>query len=334
MASTPQNQNETELARRLIETWAQQGCDGFLLGVSEAGVAETASEIRAVEDKSCGVRYRLRWLPHREIRGNVPALEARGILNPHRDESLLFRDPRDPQGRHCFLCEQNIREVHPLEVLVPLRLAGRDYNAGANFAWIEENHFTVMSHTHTDQAYSRHTLEALVDLHRQTGGAFRVLFNGAGAGATIPWHLHYQITTTPMPIEALTVEQIAAYPTLVERFALADEEDATSPTATEAWLNCAHAAIEAWLARDPDFHTLNLLVASPGDTPVIYFFPRDRRHAAATNKGLVGGFEVAGDFVMSAPAERAAFEQASAALARQILEEIRPPAGEAGIRVA
>jgi hypothetical protein len=38
----------------------------------------------------------------------------------------------------------------------------------------------------------------------------------------------------------------------------------------------------------------------------------------------MGGFEVCGDFVYSEPDKRTTFETASAALARAILEEIRP----------
>jgi hypothetical protein len=253
-------------------------------------------------------------MPHREIRGDVAELERRGILNPNRDLRKLYVDPRDPHKRHCFLCWNNILECHPMEVLVPLSLAGSDYMAGANFAWIEPDHFTVMAAKHTDQVYSHHALEAMLDLHVQTGGHFRVLFNGPGAGASIPWHLHYQITTAPMPIEELKPGCEDNYPTGVRRFPLADDG-----------LAQAHRAAERWLAGDGDNRSLNILIASPEGEPVIFFFPRDKRRATAAGKGLVGGFEVAGDFVLSAPLERETFEQASVAEAIEILSQIRPP---------
>lgn len=298
---------ETCLAQALIDNWAQQARDGFLLSDPESARIET----RTAEDPHCGVRYRFRWMPHREIRGDVAELERRGILNPHRDERKLFRDPRDPRGRHCFLCAANIHECHPLEVLIHLRLAGRDYFAGANFAWIEPNHYTVMSAEHMDQAYSRAALEAMFELHMQTEQRFRVLFNGNGAGASIPWHLHYQITTAAMPIEALPPDHSTAYPTVVHRF-VAD-------------LDAAHAAADAWLRRDPLHHSVNILIATPVDETLIFVFPRDQRRAKAEGKGLVGGFEVSGDFVLSAPDERAVFLEAEAQTARRILEQIRPP---------
>lgn len=301
----------TPFAERLLATWRQQAEVGFLL----SDPRQTQIETREAHDDATGVNFRFRWMPHREIRGDVQELERRGILNPKRDESKLFRDPRDPHQRHCFLCAANIAECHPLEALVPVTLAGREYLAGANFAWIEQDHYTVMAAKHTDQVYTPHLLEAMLDLHRQTGGRFRVLFNGDGAGASIPWHLHYQITTAPMPIEQLMPGQEAAYPTAVQRFAADDVGRAT-----------AHAAIAEWLQRDPEHHTQNVFIHGPVEAATIFFFPRDKRRAKATNKGLVGGFEVAGDFVMSAPAEEAAFRTASVALAREILGQVTPPA--------
>lgn len=302
-----------DLARTLIETWAAQNRDGFLLSDPDTVEIETREEF----DARCGVNFRFRWMPHREIRGDVAELERRGILDPDRDEHMLFRDPRDPHARHCFLCEPNIRECHPLERLVPMKLAGRDYFAGANFAWIELDHYTVMSATHTDQAYSRHALEAMCDLHRQAAGQFRVLFNGPGAGASIPWHLHYQITTSRMPIESLAPDGAEHYPTLVQRFS------------GENVLEAAHAAAMDWVQADEAHHTINALIAGPAGRPVIFTFPRDKRRATSTNKGLVGGFEVAGDFVLSAPSEEAVFRASSVATAHQILSEIRPASGPA-----
>ncbi len=293
------------LAETLVNTWAQQGREGFLL----SDPASAAIETRHAVDPQCGLRYRFRWMPHREVRGDVAELERRGILNPRRDESRLFRDPRDPSGRHCFLCPANIRECHPMERLVPLRLAGRDYLAGANFAWIERDHFTVMAAEHVDQLYSRHALEAMFELHALTDGRFRILFNGPGAGATIPWHLHYQITTEAMPIEEMAPAGAAHYPTIVHRFRkLAD----------------AHAAAESWLGRDPQHHSINILIATTDGETSLFVFPRDQRRAKAANKGLVGGFEVAGDFVLSAPAELSGFQNASAEVARAILKQVRP----------
>jgi len=303
--------SSTNLADRLIETWAQQGREGFLLSDPESAEIET----REHADARCGVTWRFRWMPHREVRGDVAELERRGILDAERDESKLFRDPRDGKGRHCFLCRSNIAECHPMERLVPMRLAGRAYLAGANFAWIEPDHFTVMDAEHVDQAYSRHTLDAAVDFHRQTEGRFRLLLNGPSAGATIPWHMHFQITTAAMPIEAMDPAEAQGYPTAVDRFEL------SGPAAVDD----VHAFAAGWIGRDVGHHTVNLLIAEADGRSWAFVFPRDKRRATAEGKGLVGGFEAAGDFVLSAPAERAVFDASDAGVARGILEQIRPP---------
>ena len=297
------------LVATLIETWATQGRDAFLLTDPSSVEIPTREAI----DSTNGVPYRFRWMPHRELRGDVAELERRGILNPRRDEGRLFRDGRDTTGRHCFLCAANIAECHPMEILVPLELAGRRYFAGANFAWIERNHFTVMSAEHVDQAYSRHVLEAILELHQKTSGRFRVLYNGLGVGATIPWHLHLQITTASLPIEYLRPGREDHYPTTVRRFEM-----------RHGGLDGAHAAAHDWLGRDPANHSLNLLAATVDGDPTVFLFPRDQRHASANGKGLVGGFEVAGDFVLSSPREEATFDGASVLTARAILRQVRP----------
>lgn len=302
---------EQSLATTLLETWAAQGRDGFLL----TRPTDADIETRQVRDEQTGVTFRFVWMPHRELRGDVRELERRGILNSLRDEGKLFRDPADETGRHCFLCRQNIEECHPMEVLVPMTLAGREYFAGANFAWIEPDHFTIMTAEHVPQVYDRHVVEAMIELHRRTGGRFRVLYNGPGAGATIPWHLHYQITTTAMPIEQLPPLKQREYPTIVRRF------DGEAADVVER----AHAMADSWLDGDREHRSVNLLVATTGRGLSLFVFPRDQRRSTAPGKGLVGGFEVAGDFILSAPAERETFQTATAAAARQILRHIRPP---------
>jgi phosphoribosyl-dephospho-CoA transferase len=299
--------NLNGLAAGLIETWDAQGREGFLL----TAPADAHIETRRAHDDATGVEYRFLWMPHRELRADTAELERRGILNPNRDDDVLYRDPRDPSGRHCFLCSANIRECHPLERLVEIDLAGRRYLAGANFAWIERDHFTIMSEEHVDQRYSRHSLEAMLELHARTAGTFRVLFNGQGAGATIPWHLHYQITTETLPIEDLRPDRADRYPTAVHVIPAGD-------------VDAAHSVVTGWIDLDPEYHGVNVLIAGPTDDVTIYIIPRDQRRSHSTNKGLIGGFEVAGDFVYSEPGQRENFDRADVATAREALGQIRP----------
>jgi len=297
------------LADTLITTWRFQGRDGFLLSDPDA----EDIEVRNIRDPVSGVSFRFRWLPHRETRTDIAELERRGILNPDRDETTLFRDSRDPSGRFCFLCEDNIRECNPMEEMIPMDLAGRCYFAGANFAWISRNHYTIMAAEHIDQDFTPHVLEAMIELHTRAEGRFRVLYNGAYAGATVPWHLHYQITTDEFPVERLPAGADASYPTAVQRVAVANR---TGEDAYEVAMQ--------WIGRDPQHHRVNLLIAGPIDEPTAYVFARDIRKSHAKEKGLMGGFEVCGDLVYSEPDKRDLFLHASAELARRVLEEIRP----------
>lgn len=297
------------LVELLNDTWDQQGREGFLLcDPDPAGIEE-----RILPDPVAGIAYRLRWMPHRELRSDTQELERRGILNPDRDTTKLFHDPRDPSGRHCFLCIDNIVECYPLERLIPVELAGRRYAAGANFAWIERNHFTVMSADHVDQGFTPHVLEAMAELHAATRGEYRVLYNGAQAGATIPWHLHYQITTERLPVEDLPPDGEDRYPAALQRFEIDGHGTAE-----------ALAAARGWIDRDPRHHRVNVLVVGPAARPVVHVFARDSRLTHAVAKGLMGGFEICGDLVYSEPGKRHIFETATAEVARAAIAEVRP----------
>lgn len=296
------------LADQLRQTWAAQVESGFVLGDPWAAV-----ETRGALDPVTGVNFRFRWLPHRELRTKPTELERRGILNPDRDESQLFRDPRDKSGRHCFLCPSNVALCHPAELLVPITAGGRSWYAGANFAWLAPDHFTVMAERHIDQVYSLSLLEAMLDLHAQTSGTFRIVFNGAGAGATIPWHLHLHVSSAPMPVETLVLGREDAYPTPLLVLRLSD----TTVAQTDGH-------VSAWIHQDPEHHRVNLLVATVDGTPAVFVFLRDSRLTIATNKGLMGGWEVAGDFAYSEPDSRPDFETANLETVRSALGQIRP----------
>ena len=295
------------LARRLIDTWEDQIGSGFILGDPHAPV-----ETRFVPDPESGVTFRLRWLPHRELRTDTGALESLGILNPDRDEAALLRDPRDPSGRHCFLCPSNVLICHPLEELLPIRAGGRNWLAGANFAWLAQNHFTVMTDEHVDQLFDRSVVEAMLDLQDQTAGEFRIVFNGSRAGATIPWHLHMQITTDSFPVEEITPGCISGYPMPLRVF------DGSPSIAMDV-----ADYVASWEERDPHHHRVNLLVSLREGNPIVYTFLRDTRVTVARNKGVMGGWEVAGDFAYSD--RRPDFEGADLEAVRAAFAEVRPP---------
>lgn len=297
-----------ELRVLLEATWQEQLAAGFVLGNPSQPV-----ESRIALDPISGVEFRFRWLPHREIRTDPAELERLGILSPDCLEADLYHDPRDESGRHCFLCRSNVAICHPMETLVPVVAGGKQWYAGANFAWLASGHFTVMTERHEDQIYSPALLEAMLDINEQTGGAFRVVFNGASAGATIPWHLHLHISSDPMPVEKLRAGMELEYPTPVAVFPLS----MTNLAQVDEY-------ITKWEERDPAHHRVNLLVATVDSVPNVFVFLRDTRFTVASNKGLMGGWEVAGDFAYSEPGMRAEFESASLETVKTALAQIRP----------
>ena len=167
------------LAYGMLALYRQQVNCGFVLAdpLKIAG-----KKIRRFKDKISGVVFRLLWNPDRELRKNHSLLIKRGVITRDVDKSKLIN--LDKKGKPCYLCRENIAIQNPAEILLPLRLAGKEYYAGANFAYIENNHFTIMSSHHRKQKYDRHILVALFDIVEQTGGYFRGIFNGL-AGASI-----------------------------------------------------------------------------------------------------------------------------------------------------
>ncbi len=181
----------------------------------------------------------------------------------------------------------------------------------ANLAWLARNHFTVVADRHQDQVYGTGVLAAMADIHNDTGGAFRIIFNGAGAGASIPWHLHLQMTTEPFPVEELEPGAEGRYPLPMARFGDAEEADSF---------------IQRWEGEDPRHHRVNLLVAGPGGSPAAFVFLRDVRRTSSSEKGLMAAFEASGDFVFDGRQYREASERADLAMVRRAFDEIHPRA--------
>jgi hypothetical protein len=82
--------------------------------------------------------------------------------------------------------------------------------------------------------------------------------------------------------------------------------------------------VTSWEGDDPDHHRVNMLVTSRDGQPIVFVFLRDTRFTIASNKGLMGGWEVAGDYAYDS--RREDFEAADIELVRATFAEIRPPA--------
>lgn len=128
----------------LLALYKQQVNSGFVL-------AEILRTIKNAEkeffDPDTNIKFRFQWNPNRELRKNHALLIERGIVK-NIDKSELINDG-------CYLCKANIDKQNPREILLEIEIAGEKLYAGANFAPITNNHFTIMNAVHCPQNYQK-----------------------------------------------------------------------------------------------------------------------------------------------------------------------------------
>ena len=320
------------IAYGLLALYRQQVNCGFVLADP---LGPEGKETKRFLDKTCDVEFRLLWNPDRELRKNHALLIERGVIAEHVDQARLIN--RDKHGKPCYLCKENIALQSPAEILLPLQLGGEEYLLGANFAYIENNHFTVMSSEHRDQRYRKHILNVLNDFVERTDGHFRAIFNGL-AGASIPWHEHLQVTSVSFPIEAIRIQR---YDVVVEANGIRVSQPFYY---TPLWVveggcrrsvaDAAHRVIVTWHELNPKHHTENVIASRLGGTFRMFIFLRDIRRLAGEGKfGDMASFECGGIIVLSyrppprgphETDERNTFESATLATVRRLLADIAP----------
>ncbi len=118
-------------------------------------------------------------------------------FNPARAVSSLAKlDTKSIVGRPCFLCGKN----RPIEQR-SIDFKGK-YDILLNPFPICNRHFTIASKNHEPQLIQRR-LGDMLDLAEQMSG-YTILYNGAGAGASAPDHMHFQAGNSdffPYPFE-------------------------------------------------------------------------------------------------------------------------------------
>lgn len=320
------------LAYGLLALYRQQVNCGFVLADP---IKPQGRERKEFKDETSGVTFRLIWNPDRELRRNHELLIERGVITEDVDQARLIN--RDKDGKPCYLCSENIALQNPSEILFPLTLGREIYFLGANFAYIDNNHFTLMSSVHRDQKYCRHVLTVLHQFVDQTTGYFRAIFNGL-AGATILRHEHLQVTSVRFPIEDI---RIRSHDVVFEGNGITVSrpfyyiplwvvEGQASPAVADA----AHLIITNWHELNKEYHTVNV-IGSRVDTEFrMFIFLRDTRRLAGEGKsGDMASFECGGSIVLSycPPPERSrdinereTFESANVSTVRRLLGDIAP----------
>lgn len=324
--------NKYGLAYGLLALYRQQVTCGFVLGDP---LNPEGKEVRHFADPETGIVFGLMWNPDRELRKDHRLLIQRGVVAEHVDASKLIN--LDKAGKPCYLCKENIALQNPGEVLLPLQLAGEEYFAGANFAYITNNHFTLASSEHRPQRFSRDVLAALTDFVEQTDGRFRAIFNGL-AGASILWHEHMQATTETFPIEEISIKDADVIhrrgDLRVSRPSYYVPLWVVEGTAKEEVQDAASRIVEAWHSLDRKHHTENIVSTKGHERFKVFVFLRDTRRLAGTGKaGAMASFECAGSIVLSyvpdpgdpgQTNERDTFESATLQTVRGLLRAIEP----------
>ncbi len=118
-------------------------------------------------------------------------------FNPGRLISTVAKvDAASIKERKCFLCTDNLP---PAQRGIP---CDGEYLVLCNPFPIFPEHFTISSVHHTPQLI-RDSFAALLNLIRDLGSRYTVLYNGPRCGASAPDHLHFQAgNRSYLPIDA------------------------------------------------------------------------------------------------------------------------------------
>lgn len=323
-----------DLSYALIALFRQQVKCGFV-------VADPLSfhviDQKAFYDPDTNITFCLQWNPYREMRLNHLQLIERGVISNNVDQDKLIN--KDKNGKACYLCKTNIDEQNPNEILFPINLANEGFYMGANFAFITNNHFTVINAKHLPQQYRKGVIEALSDFVDQTDGYFRAIFNGL-AGASIKEHEHLQATPEELPIEKIRVEDrdiifkdkdiTVLRPKYYLPVLIIEGEDKTKTNIV------ADSIISEWVKLDAQLNTVNIISTKISDKKLFRTFVilRNKSKLAGRGKrGAMAAFETGGNIVLSCRSnldghnevdEKHTFDNANLDIVKQMLKDVSP----------
>jgi hypothetical protein len=301
----------------LLALYRQQVNSGFVLSdpLKENGR-------KSYYDKKTGVEFIISFNPDRELRKNHKLLIKRGIIAKNIDTDKLINKKN---GKPCYLCWKNINIQNPSEVLVKTKLWNEYYYMGANFAYITNNHFTIMNSKHIMQFYRKKILKIAISFIDKTNGIFRIIYNGR-AGASIKEHEHLQATTEPFPIEKIikgeklfkTKNTDVYNPFYYIPLWIVESDNIKGLTAVSDKI------ISEWENIDKN-NTINLIFNKKGRKYSVYIFLRDQRKLLSKGKtGAMASFEVGGRIVLSSQEEMILFKKGSLLIIKNFLNEVSP----------
>ncbi len=225
-----------------------------------------------------------------------------------------FSEPQETVNGGCFLCAGNIWwQQQGAEAGYHLSAVNGRYTAWMNPFPLVSGHSVIAAREHLPQhwrvpgALSLESLiDDIVDIAALLPG-WLTFYNGVGAGASIPHHLHLHAIPRTDPLGRMPLEVAArqtgtnaggppAYP-LSFRHWHGDKEQVRQQALMWAdnWLHGPGADDDA---------TANIIASQTGSELDLYFVPRHQRRSRAEGlAGVVGGFEALGEIVCSSDEE-------------------------------
>jgi hypothetical protein len=224
----------------------------------------------------------------------------------------------------CFLCRDNIRwQQRGIELGYDIDVGGSEYVAWMNAFPLMPVHTVIATRAHVPQAWCSaeevgtglsidKLLSDLVALAGRLPG-FIGFYNGEGAGASIPGHMHLQFFKRPENYGPFPLEAVAGHP---------ERAPSNYPVAVVFWqgrsrdvVDQARRWITAWVESNssgPMSISANIFaIADDADGSIrLYFVPRDQMSSHSPGMaGAVGGLEILGELVFSDPEEKGRLER-------------------------
>ena len=310
------------LSLALITLFRQQVNSGFVLGdpLNE-------KEERLIKDDKTGINFILTWNPDRELRKDHKKLIERGIIAEKVDKKRLVNI--DSKGKACYLCWKNILEQNPGEIILKVKLADEFFYIGSNFAYITNNHFTIMNSKHRPQIFRAEIINFMLSFVEKTNSFFRIIYNGL-AGASIKEHEHLQATSESFPVESVNKGEAIIKDRDFELFSpvyyvplfIVKGKSRRRIKEVSTYI------IKEWESISEN-NTENLMMMGKDREFYLFIFLRDKKKLRGNGKsGALASFEVSGRMVLSVNNEnfneRQIFEKEGIWWIRKVYEDIKP----------